>query len=212
MMYDEQRPVSANYDNPQSPKFSERKMAEAAYNASLPNHPLNLEVGHQLQRAANNGDQHSIDPFDMEPFNPEAAKQPSNPSAVVGASGLHLQDTVSNAASASAPAPPTNPLYNEEWFHGPMSRKEGEALLSNDGDFLVRESTTAKDQYVLSGMQNGTPKHLLLVDPQGKVRTKDKEFDSVSHLINYHRNNRLPIISAGSAVHLKSPVVRKFKT
>eukprot|EP00057_Strongylocentrotus_purpuratus_P025025 XP_011679499.1 PREDICTED: SHC-transforming protein 1 [Strongylocentrotus purpuratus] len=140
----------------------------------------------------------------MEPFNPEAAKQPSNPSAGGGggASGLHPHDM----------APPTNPLYNEEWFHGPMSRKEGEPLLSNDGDFLVRESTTAKDQYVLSGMQNGTPKHLLLVDPQGKVRTKDKEFDSVSHLINYHRNNRLPIISAGSAVHLKTPVVRKFKT
>ncbi|XP_030832173.1 SHC-transforming protein 1 isoform X1 [Strongylocentrotus purpuratus] len=204
MMYDDQRPVSANYDNPQSPKFSDRKMTEAAYNASLPNHPLNLEVGQQLQRATSNGDQHSIDPFDMEPFNPEAAKQPSNPSAGGGggASGLHPHDM----------APPTNPLYNEEWFHGPMSRKEGEPLLSNDGDFLVRESTTAKDQYVLSGMQNGTPKHLLLVDPQGKVRTKDKEFDSVSHLINYHRNNRLPIISAGSAVHLKTPVVRKFKT
>ncbi|XP_030833271.1 SHC-transforming protein 3 isoform X3 [Strongylocentrotus purpuratus] len=195
MMYDDQRPVSANYDNPQSPKFSDRKMTEAAYNASLPNHPLNLEVGQQLQRATSNGDQHSIDPFDMEPFNPEAAKQPSNPSAGGGASGLHPHDI----------APPTNPLYNEEWFHGPMSRKEGEPLLSNDGDFLVRESTTAKDQYVLSGMQNGTPKHLLLVDPQGKVRTKDKEFDSVSHLINYHRNNRLPIISAGSAVHLKTP-------
>lgn len=65
MMYDDQRPVSANYDNPQSPKFSDRKMTEAAYNASLPNHPLNLEVGQQLQRATSNGDQHSIDPFDM---------------------------------------------------------------------------------------------------------------------------------------------------
>ena len=50
-----------------------------------------------------------------------------------------------------------------------MSRKEGEALLEEDGDFLVRESTTSKGQYVLSGMQNGQPKHLLLVDPSGKV-------------------------------------------
>ncbi|XP_033124171.1 SHC-transforming protein 1-like isoform X2 [Anneissia japonica] len=102
---------------------------------------------------------------------------------------------------------PSVPLKEEIWFHGPMTRKQSEAKLEADGDFLVRESTTTPGQYVLSGMQSGTPKHLLLVDPEGKVRTKDKEFDSVSHLIDYHRSNKLPIISAGSAVHLKQPVI-----
>ncbi|XP_071965464.1 SHC-transforming protein 1-like isoform X2 [Antedon mediterranea] len=102
---------------------------------------------------------------------------------------------------------PSIPLKEEIWFHGPMTRKQAEGKLEADGDFLVRESTTTPGQYVLSGMQSGTPKHLLLVDPEGKVRTKDKEFDSVSHLIDYHRSNKLPIISAGSAVHLKQPVI-----
>ena len=38
-----------------------------------------------------------------------------------------------------------------------------------DGDFLVRESQT-KGQYVLTGLQDGSAKHLLLVDPEGIVR------------------------------------------
>ncbi|XP_038067068.1 SHC-transforming protein 1-like [Patiria miniata] len=106
-----------------------------------------------------------------------------------------------------APMQPKKSIHDEEWFHGPMTRKIGEALLDEDGDFLVRESTTTPGQYVLSGMLSGQPKHLLLVDPQGKVRTKDKEFESVSHLINYHRNNNLPIISGGSHVYLQHPVL-----
>ncbi|RWS21950.1 SHC-transforming protein 1-like protein, partial [Leptotrombidium deliense] len=89
-------------------------------------------------------------------------------------------------------------LEKEEWFHGPVSRKESEILVANDGDFLIRESIGTVGQYVLTGMQNGLRKHLLLVDPEGVVRTKDKTFDSVSHLINYHRDNGLPIISAES--------------
>ena len=32
------------------------------------------------------------------------------------------------------------PLHQEEWFHGPVARREAEQLLRHDGDFLVRES------------------------------------------------------------------------
>jgi len=78
-----------------------------------------------------------------------------------------------------------------------------------DGDFLVRESQGSSGQYVLTGMQSGIRKHLLLVDPEGVVRTKDKTFESVSHLINYHRDNGLPIISAESALVLRNPVLVK---
>ena len=41
-------------------------------------------------------------------------------------------------------------------------------------------------------------------------RTRDRTFDSVIHLIDYHRNNKLPIISAESALRLDSPV-RKIR-
>ena len=38
-----------------------------------------------------------------------------------------------------------------------------------DGDFLVRESQGSPGQYVLTGMQSNSKKHLLLVDPEGIV-------------------------------------------
>lgn len=53
-----------------------------------------------------------------------------------------------------------------------MSRQDAENLLLRDGDFLVRESTTNPEQYVLTGLQNGYPKHLLLIDPEGVVSNR----------------------------------------
>jgi SHC-transforming protein 1 len=41
--------------------------------------------------------------------------------------------------------------------------------MPQDGDFLVRESQGSPGQYVLTGMQGGVKKHLLLVDPEGVV-------------------------------------------
>ncbi|KAG9355313.1 hypothetical protein JZ751_000151 [Albula glossodonta] len=99
-------------------------------------------------------------------------------------------------------------LQREPWFHGSLSRRQAERLLGRDGDFLVRESGTTPGQYVLTGQQGGQPKHLLLVDPEGVVRTKHHRFESVSHLISYHMDNRLPIVSAGSEVCLQRPVER----
>ncbi|XP_044294933.1 SHC-transforming protein 4 isoform X2 [Varanus komodoensis] len=101
---------------------------------------------------------------------------------------------------------PKPQLWNEECYHGKLTRKAAESLLVNDGDFLVRESVTSPGQYVLSGLQGGQAKHLLLVDPEGKVRTKDHVFDSVDHLIRYHMENKLPIISSGSELNLSQPV------
>ncbi|EZA56888.1 hypothetical protein DMN91_001339 [Ooceraea biroi] len=99
-------------------------------------------------------------------------------------------------------------LKQEIWFHGSVSRSEAESMLSRDGDFLVRESQGSPGQYVLTGMNNCTPKHLLLIDPEGVVRTKDRVFDSVSHLVNHHCDNVLPIISADSVLVLRYPIPR----
>lgn len=110
--------------------------------------------------------------------------------------------------SAAMPAAQRVQLQREVWFHGPVSRQDAETLLTRDGDFLVRESQGSPGQYVLTGMQGGVKKHLLLVDPEGVVRTKDRMFESVSHLINYHCENELPIISAESALVLRRPVHR----
>lgn len=97
----------------------------------------------------------------------------------------------------------------ESWFHANISRPIAENLLKNDGDFLVRESQGKQGQYVLTGLEGKNPKHLLLIDPEGVVRTKDRIFDSISHLINYHWTNSLPIISEDSELVLRNPIKRQ---
>ena len=105
---------------------------------------------------------------------------------------------------------------------------KAESLLEEDGEFLVRESASQAGQYVLTGMQGGKPRHMLLVDPEGvvsdlrekpknltnlnrspffQVRTKDRSFDSVQHLINHHRENNMPIVSNDSTLTLIQPVI-----
>lgn len=136
------------------------------------------------------------DPFDMSPF----ALAPPGGGIPAPAPALPPQGAALRAQ-----------LAGEEWFHGPIPRRGAEELLSRDGDFLVRESQGSPGQYVLTGMQGQGRKHLLLVDPQGVVRTRDRSFDSVTHLIDFHRNNKLPIISAESALRLETPVPKLRK-
>ncbi|XP_041366256.1 SHC-transforming protein 1-like isoform X2 [Gigantopelta aegis] len=132
----------------------------------------------------------AIDPFDMHPF------------------GRNLPEPIpSSVSNGEINGKMDNPAPTfEEWFHGQLSRKQAEELLEEDGDFLVRESSNSPGQYVLSGRQHGHVKHLLLVDPEGVVRTKDFIFDSVSHLITYHRLNNWPIVTQGSELLLNRPI------
>ncbi|KAM9762680.1 SHC-transforming protein 2 isoform 1-T2 [Menidia menidia] len=128
-----------------------------------------------------------------------------------GGGGLRIvEDQWPSPPRRRAPvAPNEEQLHMEVWYHSRMSRRDAEKLLVRDGDFLVRESTTNPGQYVLTGMHCGLPKHLLLVDPEGVVRTKDMLFESISHLISFHLKNELPIVAAESELHLKQVVRRK---
>ncbi|KAK3759424.1 hypothetical protein RRG08_009097 [Elysia crispata] len=145
-----------------------------------------------------------IDAFDMEPFTVDLPPAPDPPlssqsHAVGGETDLRENKAPTTVAKTLEPA-------LEEWYHGDLMRKQAEALLEFDGDFLVRKGTNSPGQYVLSGKQSGAARHLLLVDPEGIVRTRDFIFDSVSHLINYHRQNNLPIVTQGSELQLIRPV------
>uniref|UniRef100_A0A8C0ITV0 SHC adaptor protein 3 n=1 Tax=Chelonoidis abingdonii TaxID=106734 RepID=A0A8C0ITV0_CHEAB len=165
---------------------------------------INMEALLELQADAENSSPRK-DLFDMKPFEDALKNQ---------ATGTVLN----KAPSVECTSPPLpraanctimNELNTEPWYQGEMSRKEAEQLLKKCGDFLVRKSTTNPGSYVLTGMHNRQAKHLLLVDPEGTVRTKDRVFDSISHLINHHLENNLPIVSAGSELCLQQPVERK---
>ncbi|XP_063173357.1 SHC-transforming protein 1 isoform X3 [Candoia aspera] len=152
---------------------------------------VNVQNLEKMQQGVTSNGSVQRDLFDMKPFE-DALRAPPPP-----------------APPSHPPATMEEQLRQEPWYHGQMSRKESEKLLQANGDFLVRESTTTPGQYVLTGLQGGQPKHLLLVDPEGVVRTKDHRFESVSHLISHHMDNRLPIISAGSELCLQQPVERR---
>ncbi|KAL6468737.1 hypothetical protein MHYP_G00222610 [Metynnis hypsauchen] len=144
------------------------------------------------------------DIFDMRPFEDALRLHEAGGGVCV------LEDQWPSPPRRRAPVAPTEEqLRREAWYHGRMSRRDAEKLLIRDGDFLVRDSATNPGQYVLTGMHCGLPKHLLLVDPEGVVRTKDMLFDSISHLINYHLSNKLPIVAAESELHLQQVVCRK---
>ncbi|CAL9682079.1 unnamed protein product [Knipowitschia caucasica] len=155
------------------------------------------------------------DLFDMKPFEDAIHSRSRSPSQGPPQSQV---SSLYKAASVDSSSPllvravgfrAQEELEEKPWYHGRMSRRDAEKLLNHDGDFLVRKSTTSPGSYVLTGMHNGLAKHLLLVDPEGTVRTKDRVFDSISHLIGHHRDNNLPIVSAGSELCLLQPVERK---
>ena len=85
---------------------------------------------------------------------------------------LHIIDIFFHIGPLSVALPePLTPLPRQKYFHGCISRIESEALLEKDGQFLIRESSKRPGQYVLTGMANGQPQHLLLMDKDGKVRS-----------------------------------------
>ncbi|XP_059688008.1 SHC-transforming protein 2 [Gavia stellata] len=147
------------------------------------------------------------DLFDMRPFE-DALKL--HECIAGGGISPPIEDQWPSPPTRKAPIAPTEEqLRREPWYHGKMSRRDAERLLQMDGDFLVRDSLTNPGQYVLTGMHSGQPKHLLLVDPEGVVRTKDVLFESISHLISHHRQNEQPIVAAESELHLRQVVRRK---
>ena len=68
------------------------------------------------------------------------------------------------------PLPPLQPVDEELWFYGEVSRRDAEQLLRKDGDYLIRLS---RDKgYVLTMKWQGAPKHFVVQttdeDPVGK--------------------------------------------
>ncbi|XP_067884983.1 SHC-transforming protein 3-like [Heterodontus francisci] len=157
------------------------------------------------ESANNNENSSKKDVFDMKPFEDalmhQTGGQFSNKTSSLPCDSPHLSKATIGTVKEC--------LKGEPWYHGEMNRKDAEQLLTTDGDFLVRKSTTNPGSYVLTGMHNGQAKHLLLVDPEGIVRTKDHIFESISHLIRHHHDSNLPIVSAGSELCLKQSAERK---
>ena len=93
-----------------------------------------------------------------------------------------------------------DPADEESWFFGYMSRKDAADLLSDDNDvgaFLVRESTTAKGDLVLSVKEhNDKISHYIInrISDRGQqVRFKIGEhlFTDIPALLAFYKSNNL---------------------
>ncbi|XP_029371920.1 SHC-transforming protein 3 [Echeneis naucrates] len=213
---DERKPIFIQQGSFEISSVPDSK-GQAPKTAEMPTYVNTQQIDAQvlaaLQAEAENSPQKDL--FDMKPFEDAIQSQshpPSQSQTQSQMSGLHKAASVDSSSPLlvrSLAFRAQEELEGQTWYHGKMSRRDAEKLLKEDGDFLVRKSTTNPGSYVLTGMHKGLAKHLLLVDPEGTVRTKDHIFDSISHLIGHHRDNNLPIVSAGSELCLLQPVGRK---
>lgn len=60
-------------------------------------------------------------------------------------------------------------LEHQKWYHGRMTRDDAEQLIRKKGQFLIRQSTHLKNQFVLSALADDEIKHVCLVNEDGTV-------------------------------------------
>ncbi|XP_071765444.2 SH2 domain-containing protein 3A isoform X1 [Centroberyx gerrardi] len=103
----------------------------------------------------------------------------------------------------------TEDLRSHAWYHGPLSREGVESLLERDGDFLVRDSSSAPGDYVLSCYWRNEPMHFKIIrvvlrPKKGYSRElfqfEEDRFDNVPALIRFYVGGRRPISQASGAV------------
>ena len=80
---------------------------------------------------------------------------------------------------------PSLPLESQPWYHGKVHRAEAEALIHEDGDFLVRENVTMPDTYTLSMRWRGGFDHTLISTTE-VINSKCNGGRSVSTAVKYH--------------------------
>ncbi|CAL8137986.1 unnamed protein product [Orchesella dallaii] len=106
-------------------------------------------------------------------------------------------------------------LRAHAWYHGNISRSESEGLLQEEGEFLVRDSTSSgrPGDFALSCVWKGAILHFLIqkdvlqpdtIYEQLGYRFENESFPTVSDLITYYVGNSVPI-SAKSGAKISLP-------
>ncbi|KAI3353389.1 hypothetical protein L3Q82_019928 [Scortum barcoo] len=110
----------------------------------------------------------------------------------------------------------TDDPKSHAWYHGSLSRETAESLFERDGDFLVRDSSSAPGDYVLSCFWKNGPMHfkiirVILRPKKGYSRElfqfEEDRFDNVPALIRFYVGGRRPISQASGAV-IFHPITR----
>lgn len=117
-------------------------------------------------------------------------------------------------------------LVDEEWFHGVLPREEVVRLLTQDGDFLVRETTRNDECQTVLSVCWGGHKHFIVQTTaevsslgkqnlcklikllKGHFRFEGPAFPSIRELILYQFTSGLPVTGRSGAI-LNKPIPRE---
>ncbi|XP_040270046.1 tyrosine-protein kinase Fes/Fps [Bufo bufo] len=98
------------------------------------------------------------------------------------------------------------PLCQQNWYHGAIPRSEVLGLLTNNGDFLIRESQ-GKQEYVLSVLWDGQPRHFIIQCIDNLYRLEGEAFPTIPLLIDYFLKTK-QMITKKSGVILGRAIVK----
>uniref|UniRef100_H9H312 Tyrosine-protein kinase n=1 Tax=Macaca mulatta TaxID=9544 RepID=H9H312_MACMU len=97
------------------------------------------------------------------------------------------------------------PLHEQLWYHGAIPRAEVAELLVHSGDFLVRESQ-GKQEYVLSVLWDGLPRHFIIQSLDNLYRLEGEGFPSIPLLIDHLLSTQQPLTKkSGVVLHRAVP-------
>ncbi|KAJ8264175.1 hypothetical protein GJAV_G00146050 [Gymnothorax javanicus] len=103
----------------------------------------------------------------------------------------------------------TEDVRSHAWYHGELHREGAEELLERDGDFLIRDSSSSRGDYVLSCQWRNEPMHFKIIrvvlrPKQGYSRElfqfEQDQFDNIPALVNFHVGGRRPISEVSGAI------------
>ncbi|XP_046566583.1 LOW QUALITY PROTEIN: SH2 domain-containing protein 3C-like [Haliotis rubra] len=110
-------------------------------------------------------------------------------------------------------------LKSRSWYHGNISRQRAETLVTEDGDFLVRDCISRPGDFVLTCCWKAVPLHFMInalvgdsllgALPKIYYQFEDESFNSIQVLIHYYQSKGKPVTNASSAV-LRSPIARSM--
>ncbi|XP_036211671.1 tyrosine-protein kinase Fes/Fps isoform X3 [Myotis myotis] len=91
------------------------------------------------------------------------------------------------------------PLQEQLWYHGAIPRAEVAELLTQSGDFLVRESQ-GKQEHVLSVLWDGQPRHFIIQSADNLYRLEGDGFPTIPLLIDHLLRSQQPLTKKSGVI------------
>ncbi|XP_073179588.1 tyrosine-protein kinase Fer-like [Lepidochelys kempii] len=101
------------------------------------------------------------------------------------------------------------PLGQQDWYHGSLPRQEAQALLTSEGDFLVRASQGRPGAHVLSALAGGQCRHFIIQCRKGRYQLEPGGVGAptIPSLIHHHLQSR-QVLTTKCPFLLRNPVAK----